>query len=57
MVHQLLVLLLNGNDGTASTLQASGNVVFETGATIVPTLTNVVGINQTAFTVASAGGN
>lgn len=48
--------LLNGNDGTSSTLQASGNVVFETGATIVPTLTNVVGINQTAFTVASAGG-
>lgn len=48
--------VLNGNDGTASTLQASGNVVFETGATIVPTLTNVVGINQTAFTVASAGG-
>ena len=48
--------VLNGNDGTSSTLQASGNVVFETGATIVPTLTNVVGINQTAFTVASAGG-
>ena len=48
--------VLNGNDGTASTLQASGNVVFETGSTIVPTLTNVVGINQTAFTVASAGG-
>ena len=48
--------LLNGNDGTSSTLQASGNVVFETGSTIVPTLTNVVGINQTAFTVASAGG-
>ena len=48
--------VLNGNDGTSSTLQASGNVVFETGATIVPTLTNVVGINQAAFTVASAGG-
>ncbi|MDG1126955.1 MAG: autotransporter outer membrane beta-barrel domain-containing protein, partial [Hellea sp.] len=48
--------LLDGNNGTASTLQASNNISFESGATIAPTLTNVVGINQTAFTVASAGG-
>ena len=48
--------VLDGSNGEASTLVASGDISFETGATVTPTLTNVVGIDQTAFTIAQAGG-
>ena len=48
--------VLDGSNGEASTLVASGDISFDTGATVAPTLTNVVGIDQTAFTIAQAGG-
>lgn len=48
--------VLDGTNGQASTLVSTGDISFAAGATIVPTLTNVVGINQTAFTIAQAGG-
>lgn len=48
--------VLDGTNGTASTLVSTGDITFENGATVAPTLTNVVGINQTAFTIAQAGG-
>ena len=48
--------VLDGTNGTASTLVASGNISFADGASVAPTLTNVVGIDQTAFTIAQAGG-
>ena len=48
--------VLDGETGTASTLVASGDISFADGATVAPTLTNVVGIDQTAFTIAQAGG-
>jgi len=47
---------LDGTTGTASTLVSTGDITFENGATVAPTLTNVVGIDQTAFTIAQAGG-
>ena len=48
--------VLDGANGEASTLISSGDITFENGATVAPTLTNVVGIDQTAFTIAQAGG-
>jgi len=48
--------VLDGENGTASTLVASGDITFDSGATIVPTLTNVVGINSAEFLIAQAGG-
>jgi len=48
--------VLDGTNGTASTLVASGDIGFDAGATVAPTLTNVVGIDQTSFTIAQAGG-
>ena len=48
--------VLDGTTGTASTLISSGDISFASGATIAPTLTNVFGIEQTAFTIAQAGG-
>ena len=48
--------ILDGTTGTASTLAASGDITFADGATVSPTLTNVVGIDRTAFTIAQAGG-
>jgi len=39
--------VLDGSNGQASTLVSTGNIEFESGATIAPTLTNVVGIDQT----------
>ena len=48
--------VLDGSNGDASTLVSTGDITFESGATIAPTLTNVVGIDQTAFTIAQAGG-
>ena len=48
--------VLDGTTGTASTLAATGDITFEDGATVAPTLTNVVGIDRTAFTIAQAGG-
>jgi len=49
--------ILDGATGDASTLVSTGDISFDSGATIAPTLTNVVGINQTTFTVAQAGGS
>ena len=48
--------VLDGANGQASTLVSTGDITFENGATVAPTLTNVVGIDQTAFTIAQAGG-
>lgn len=48
--------VLDGTNGTASTLIATGDIGFDTGATIAPTLTNVVGIDRTEFLIAQAGG-
>jgi len=48
--------VLDGSNGEASTLVSTGDISFESGATISPTLTNVVGIDQTSFTIAQAGG-
>ncbi|MEP3891049.1 MAG: autotransporter domain-containing protein [Hellea sp.] len=48
--------VLDGSNGIASTLMASGDIGFEAGATIAPTLTNVVGIDRTEFLIAQAGG-
>ena len=48
--------VLDGSNGTASTLVSTGDITFDSGATVAPTLTNVVGIDQTAFTIAQAGG-
>ncbi len=48
--------VLDGTSGQASSLVATGDITFESGATVAPTLTNVVGIDQTAFTIAQAGG-
>jgi len=45
--------VLDGSNGEASTLVSTGDISFESGATISPTLTNVVGIDQT---IAQAGG-
>ena len=47
---------LDGTTGTASTLASTGDISFAEGATVAPTLTNVVGIDRTAFTIAQAGG-
>ena len=47
---------LDGSNGQASTLVSTGDISFDSGATIAPTLTNVFGINQSSFTVAQAGG-
>ena len=49
--------VLDGANGQASTLVSTGDISFESGATIAPTLTNVVGINQSSFTIAQAGGS
>ena len=48
--------VLDGTNGTASTLMASGDIGFASGASIAPTLTNVVGIDRTEFLIAQAGG-
>ncbi len=49
--------VLDGTAGEASALVSTGDITFEDGATIAPTLTNVVGVDQTAFTIAQAGGS
>jgi len=48
--------VLDGANGTASNLITSGDITFESGATVAPALTNVVGIDRTEFTIAQAGG-
>ncbi len=48
--------VLDGTTGTASTLAATGDISFADGARVSPILTNVVGIDRTAFTIAQAGG-
>jgi len=47
---------LDGATGEASTLMASGDITFEAGATVTPTLTGIVDVDQTSFTVAEAEG-
>lgn len=47
---------LDGATGAASTLNASGNIAFADGATIAPTLTNVINSTSSTFTVLDAGG-
>lgn len=46
---------IDGASGAASTLIASGTVTLEEGVSIIPTLSNVVNIENTAFTIIDAG--
>ena len=48
--------VLDGTNNSASALVSTGDITFETGATVAPTLTNVLGIDQSTFTIAQAGG-
>jgi len=48
---------LDGETGTASTLLSTGDITFADGATVAPTLTGIVGTQNTTFTIAEAGGN
>ena len=48
--------ILDGTTGNASTLVSSGDINFDAGALIAPALTNIVGVDQTTFTIAQAGG-
>lgn len=47
--------VVNGATGEASTLVSDGNITFEEGATIVPTLNSVLGTDTFSYTLASAG--
>lgn len=46
--------ILDGISGQASSLLASGNVVFETGASIAPVLNNIIGAQSTDFVIIDA---
>jgi len=48
---------LDGESGMASTLESTGDITFESGATVAPILTGIVGLQNTTFTIAEAGGN
>ncbi|WP_017930731.1 autotransporter family protein [Robiginitomaculum antarcticum] len=50
----ILSTLINGATGQASTLNATGQVSFESGARITPTLSNIIGGGGT-FTLINAG--
>ncbi len=47
---------LSGQSGIASTLLTSGDITFDTGATILPLLTDVVDQTNNTFTILDAGG-
>ena len=52
--------VIDGSTGTASTLNATGDITFEAGASITPTLNNIIGLTQggqDSFDVARAGGD
>lgn len=45
---------LDGSSGLAGALVASNSITFEDGATISPSLSNVIDVNSTSFVIASA---
>ena len=46
---------INGATGESSTLSSTGNITFESGATISPVLDSIIGTTSESFTIASAG--
>ena len=47
--------VIDGSTGGASTLVSDGDITFESGATISPTLNNIVGTNTLEYSLVSAG--
>ena len=45
---------LDGSSGLAGALVASNDITFEDGATVSPTLSNVIDVNNTSFVIATA---